>query len=561
MSGFLNNGIMPKDTYGDWCVPPEDLRMINTSDPSRITSAEFIGTAYFYFELKLMQKFALLLGKTTDADEYAKTAEMVKKAFNQKFSISDEVKYSNNTCTANILALAFDLVPDEYREKITDNLLQKILSENGGHVGNGLIGGQWLMRVLTQTGHSDVAYKLAAQNTYPSWGYMVEKGATTIWELWNGDKGDPGMNSGNHVMLLGDLIIWFYEDLAGIKADPENPGFKHIIMNPSVSGDLNNVSATFNSMYGMIKSAWKLEDKEFNWEITIPANTTATVYVPAKENSLVKEGGKKAGKSKGVKFVKWENNRAVFEMQSGSYSFSSDGVIKDITTPYAATPVISPSDSILSTGSILKVEISCADANATIHFTTDGSQVNESSPVYNTPIEIKENTIVRATAYLEGFHPSNQSTVKFNYIDPEKNGVNWSFYEGEYRNLPDFARLKPAKRGEIYNFSLNKITLPQGSYAMQFHSFIQIDKGGKYTFYINSNDGSQLFIDDKLLIDNGGEHGAREISNSIELQPGRHSIRADYFQAGGGKVLTVSYESAEINKEFLPESNLFKNRN
>jgi hypothetical protein len=108
---------------------------------------------------------------------------------------------------------------------------------------------------------------------------------------------------------------------------------------------------------------------------------------------------------------------------------------------------------------------------------------------------------------------------------------------------------------------LNKIALPKGSYAMQFHSYLQIEKGGKYTFYINSNDGSQLFVDDKLLIDNGGEHGAREISNSVELTPGKHSIRSDYFQAGGGKVLSVSYESEEIKKQYLPESLLFKSQN
>ena len=561
MSQFLNNGIMPKDTYGDWCVPPEDLRLINTSDPSRLTSAEYIGTAYFYFELKLMQKFALLLGKTDDAAEFSKTAETVKTAFNKKFTNSAEAKYSNNTCTANILALAFDLVPAENREKIVDNLLQKILSENDGHVGNGLIGGQWLMRTLSQSRHDDVAYKLATQNSYPSWGYMVEKGATTIWELWNGDTGDPGMNSGNHVMLLGDLIIWYYENLAGIKADPENPGFKHIIMRPSVSGELTSVNASFKSIYGTIKSDWILENGKFFWNITIPANTTATVFIPAAENSDVKEGNKKAAKSKGVKFIKWEANCAVFEVQSGNYNFSSSGVVKDVTTPYVATPIISPADTILASGSVLKVEIGCHDEAASIHYTTDGSQVDESSSIYTSPLEIRENTILKAAAFINGYNPSNQARVNFSFIDPAKNGVSWLFYKGEFRNLPDFARLKPSRKGVVYNFSLNKIDLPGGSYAMQFHSFIQINKGGEYTFYINSNDGSQLFIDDKLIIDNGGEHGAKEISNTVELAPGLHNIRADYFQAGGGKVLTVSYESGDITKQYLPESLLFKTNN
>ncbi len=267
MSGYLKNGIMPRDTYGDWCVPPEDLKLIHTNDPLRTTSAEYIGTAYFYYELKLMTKFAKLLGKEKDAVEYSKLAEKMKTAFNDKFLDKTNIQYSNNSHTVNILALAFDLVPIEHKEKIVNNLLQKILGESEVHVGNGIVGGQWLMRTLTNKGHADVAYALAAQNTYPSWGYMVEQGATTIWELWNGDHGDPGMNSGNHVMLLGDLIIWFYENLAGIKTAPDNPAFKHIIMKPQVLGDLSFVKASYNSIHGKIKSEWKLIEGKFIWDV------------------------------------------------------------------------------------------------------------------------------------------------------------------------------------------------------------------------------------------------------------------------------------------------------
>ena len=122
--------------------------------------------------------------------------------------------------------------PTEQRERSLQHLVNKITDESQGHVGTGLIGGQWLMRVLSDNGRTDLAYTIATQKTYPSWGYMVEKGATTIWELWNGDTADPAMNSGNHVMLVGDLGIWLYEYVAGIKPDPEQPGFKHIIMRP-----------------------------------------------------------------------------------------------------------------------------------------------------------------------------------------------------------------------------------------------------------------------------------------------------------------------------------------
>ena len=119
------------------------------------------------------------------------------------------------------------------------------------------------MRVLTDGGRADLAYTIATQKTYPSWGYMVEKGATTIWELWNGDTADPAMNSGNHVMLVGDLVIWLYENLAGIKPDPEQPGFKHIIMRPEPVGDLKFVKATHRSPYGLIASEWRRDGAEF----------------------------------------------------------------------------------------------------------------------------------------------------------------------------------------------------------------------------------------------------------------------------------------------------------
>ena len=152
-----------------------------------------------------------------------------------------------------------------------DHLVRKITDETQGHIGTGLIGGQWLMRVLTAGGRADLAYTIATQKTYPSWGYMVEKGATTIWELWNGDTADPAMNSGNHVMLVGDLGIWLYENLAGIKSDPEQPGFKHIIMRPEPVGDLQFVKASHRSPYGLIVSDWQKQDGGFRWNITVPA--------------------------------------------------------------------------------------------------------------------------------------------------------------------------------------------------------------------------------------------------------------------------------------------------
>jgi len=560
MSQFLNNGIMSKDTYGDWCVPPEDVKLIHTGDPLRITSSEYIGTAYFYYELKLMAKFATLLGEE-GAEQYAETAEIMKSAFNDKFLDKLDVKYSNNTHTANILALAFDLVPNEYRKRILDNLLQKILAESDGHVGSGIIGGQWLMRTLTDNGHEDVAYTLATQNTYPSWGYMVEKGATTIWELWNGDEGDPGMNSGNHVMLLGDLIIWFYENLAGIKADPEIPAFKHIIMKPNVLGDLSYVDASYKSSYGIIKSRWELEKDKFKWDIIIPANTTATIYIPTVDKEEVMEGNKLASKSDGINFIGWEGKRAIFKVESGQYSFISEGVDLNMTQGFVSTPVINPTKTTLRSGDKILVDISCKDEEAVIHYTTDKTVVNESSPVYKEPFEISLNTVVKAQAFKKGLNPSNQSKVIYNFIDPNKNGINYALYRGEFINLPDFSKLKPVERGKVFQFELTKIDVPKNNFAIQYRSYLQIEKEGQYDFSTSSNDGSKLYIDNKLLVDNDGEHGARELSGSIFLTTGKHIIRVEYFQSGGSKALKVKYSSDEITNQAIPGSVLFISKN
>jgi len=560
MSQFLKNGIMPKDTYGDWCVPPGDLKLIHTSDHLKMTSSQYIGTAYFYYELKLMEKFANLLDKESDAAEYSKTAREMRTAFNNKFLDMEDIKYSNNSHTANILALAFDLVPPEYKDRIVDNLLQKILAESNSHVGNGLIGGQWLMRTLTNTGHADVAYILASNNTYPSWGYMVEQGATTIWELWNGDHGDPAMNSGNHVMLLGDLIIWFYENLAGIKTDPNVPAYKHMVMKPYVLGDLTYVSASYNSMYGEIKSGWELGENRFKWDVTIPANTSATIYVPTLDKEDVMEGNKLASNSKSSKFIGWEDNWAIFKVESGHYSFTSKGVRKHITKSFVTTPVIIPEDNTFMLGDKVLVEITCAENDAVVHYTIDGSEPNDLSPVYTKPLEISSQTLLRTRAFLNGYNPSTPSKLTYNFVDPNSNGTMWSLYEGEFKKLPNFDKLNSTKSGIVFQFGMDKIDVPKNNFALQFKSFIQIDKDGEYEFSTSSNDGSRLYINDELVVDNDGEHGAREIGGLINLTKGKHEVHVEYFQSGGSKALFVNYRSEEIKSKPIQGSILFKTK-
>ena len=274
------DGTISKDNYGDWCCPPERPELIHSQDPMRQTNRTLLATVYMIKDLRVSAEFADYLGKTEDAKEFRSRADKMQEVFNKTFYKPELGVYDNGSQTSSVLPLAFNVVPEEDREKAFQALVDNIENRTNKHLGTGLIGGQWVNRLLSDMGRIDLAYGFTTARDFPSWGYMVEKGATTVWELWNGDTADPAMNSGNHVMLVGDLTIWYYEYLAGVKADPANPGFGHFIMRPNVVGDLTFVNASYDSARGFIRSEWKVEDGKFIWNVTIPANTTATVSVP-----------------------------------------------------------------------------------------------------------------------------------------------------------------------------------------------------------------------------------------------------------------------------------------
>jgi alpha-L-rhamnosidase len=322
MATFVTNGIISKDSYGDWCVPPEDPTLIHSGDPTRTTDTNLVATAYFYHDLRLMESYANMLGERQDAARFRELAGKIGTAFNDRFLNKEVGQYDNGTQSSCVLPLAFGLVPENQRERIFKQLVHKVANETHGHIGTGLIGGQYLNRVLTENGRADLAYTIANQKDYPSWGYMVEKGATTIWELWNGDTADPAMNSGNHVMLVGDLVIWFYENLAGIKPDAAIPGFKHVIMRPEMPGDLSFVRASYQSVHGRIRSYWRRQAAGFDWEIEIPANVTATLYLPANKGDKITESKKSIDRRRDLRLAGFSgDHRAIVEIGSGKYQF------------------------------------------------------------------------------------------------------------------------------------------------------------------------------------------------------------------------------------------------
>ena len=290
--------LMTKDEYGDWCMPPEDLKMIHSDDPKRITNGTLISTAYYYKVLQVMTRFANLQGLKDDAKRFTALAEKVKTGFNKEFFHKDSLYYGNNTATSNLLPIAFDMVPKQYVDTVCKQILHTVVPANTkSQIGTaelnitcGVVGIQWLMRELSRMGRADVAFALASNNKYPSYGYMAANGATTIWELWNGNTASPKMNSGNHVMLLGDLITWSYENMAGIKSGNE-AAFKHIILKPDFSiPDLEHIDASYITPYGKLVSKWKKTLMHLDWEITVPTNSTAEVHLPNGKTEQIGSG-------------------------------------------------------------------------------------------------------------------------------------------------------------------------------------------------------------------------------------------------------------------------------
>lgn len=295
------DGLITYDRYGDWCVPPASLTEVLTKDSTRLTDGALLSSCYYYYICKMMGAATDTFKEgENDAEffkaEAAATRDAINRTFLQASPLGEGRKgasYANGTVTANLLPLVMDIVPDSLRNSVSANFLRRIKAGGDAtpHIDCGVIGISWLMRYLSKAGLGNIAWQIATTKTYPGWGYMVENGATTIWELWNGNTANPSMNSGNHVMMLGDLIPWTYECLAGIAPDPAQPGFKHIVMRPDFSiAALNEVSATYPSVYGDIKSSWSRKEGTITWTVNIPANTTATLYLPDGKKQEVGSG-------------------------------------------------------------------------------------------------------------------------------------------------------------------------------------------------------------------------------------------------------------------------------
>ena len=289
------------DNFADWLAP----------DPR--TPSDLVATAYWAIIARQMQTMAVALGRTADAEKYAALLSHIQSAYQQKYVHADG-SVEGDTQTSYVLTLYTGFAPKELEKSMTDRLVRDIEAHHT-HLTTGFLGTPFLLSVLEAQGRTDVAYSLLLTTTYPSWGYMVDKGATTWWERWNGDTGDPAMNSYNHY-AFGSVMAWVFRRVSGIDADPAKPGFQHILISPHVEPGLSHTHTEYDSVYGTIMTDWtKDANGQLQLSVNVPANTTATISLPATSTSVVKQDGAQVT-------IPYKDGSMMREIGSGSYKFS-----------------------------------------------------------------------------------------------------------------------------------------------------------------------------------------------------------------------------------------------
>ena len=307
LTSKATNGIAAPG-LGDW----NGLRA-NTDTPNKL-----IATALYFENARAVAQSAKLLGKLDEAAAYEQLAATIRTAFNAAFFHPDTQQYGTGSQCANAMALDLGLVEPASRPAVLQHIVDDLARQHYAMT-IGEVGLPYLLRALAAGGRSDVIFDMANQTEYPGYGYQLKMGATALPETWN-----AGRNNTQIQFILGHIIEWFYHDLAGIRFDPQSPGFKHFIIHPDVVGDLTEVKAAYDSIRGQIVSEWKLSKNTITMHVVVPPNTTATIDIPTVNKDSVTEGGKLIVESGGITFLNFQDSHASYQVGSGDYTFKTE---------------------------------------------------------------------------------------------------------------------------------------------------------------------------------------------------------------------------------------------
>ncbi|MBU1564576.1 MAG: glycoside hydrolase family 78 protein [Proteobacteria bacterium] len=280
-----------------------------------VSSKELTSSLFYYTDASILAKTANLLGKKADSEKYNALALKIKEAINAKYLNRETGIYASGFQTELSAPLHWGIVPEVLRIKVAENLAKRVIAD-GKHIDVGLLGSKTILNALSANGYADLAYEVALQKTFPSWGWWIVNGATTLYENWPIDsKSDSSLN---HIML-GEIGAWFYKSLGGMYTDEKQPGFKNIIFKPDFVKGLNSFEANHLGPYGMIISSWKRTGKKIEYKVTIPPNSNAELFL---KGDKILEGGKALSVNESIKVIKQDNGLNELNLKSGSYLFS-----------------------------------------------------------------------------------------------------------------------------------------------------------------------------------------------------------------------------------------------
>lgn len=310
-------GTMAKDNIlshglGDWY----DLGP-NHPGVAQLTPISLTATSIYFYDAMLVSKMASLIGEKEDAANYSALAEEIKRSFNSTFFDPVLKVYSTGSQTAYSMPLFFGMVDDSLKPYVIDNLVKSI-NENNKALTAGDVGYRYLLRALEQEGQLQLIYEMNSKTDVPGYGFQLSKGATSLTESWAGL-----VNVSNNHMMLGHLMEWFYSGLAGIQQAADSKGYRHILINPGVVGDITWVDAAYKSINGEIACKWKRDNGNFHLDVTIPVNTTATIVFPNADPGKILDGETTIGASPSIKNIHAEGNKTYLDVPSGRYNLSS----------------------------------------------------------------------------------------------------------------------------------------------------------------------------------------------------------------------------------------------
>jgi hypothetical protein len=322
--------LLPEWTFlGDWLAPrPLGMRGggggggRRGNDPEELNRRRLINNCHYIYQLQLAAQMANLLGKPADAKTYTDRAEMLRRTLHSRYFKPETATYASGEQPYLAFPLLVGVVPPELRMPVAQRLDETIRVKDAGHINAGMHGTYFVLKYLLENNRNDLVYQMVTKKDHPGWGYMLEQGATTGWESWEGG----GSRIHDTLISIGS---WFVQGVGGIRADEKSPGFRHFYVQPAPVGDLTFARSSYRSPYGLITSNWRMENGTFHLDVTVPPGSTATVRVPSRRIGSVRlladvrEGGQPVAKSQGVKSLGFQHGKAAYHVPSGSFTFTA----------------------------------------------------------------------------------------------------------------------------------------------------------------------------------------------------------------------------------------------